>query len=372
MAGLDCMNVYADGTACFSPVSPNQDLGLPSEFTEEENEASFHQYLCDNASPVQVPQTPLRLPLRVNDVYADGTACAGSGSKNVDSSNPSEFMESEREACFHAYLSDIAPPEVVVMRMSPGVLEVNDVYADGTVCMGGSPKNIDIDIPCEFDEMEKEACLHEYLSTIAPVVVSRMDTSNVYADGTACLCSSPMNSDPLLPCEFVESEREASFHEYLSDIAPPVVPQRSPMPLNIINVYTDGTACTDSSFNNSDSCIPGEFDEPEKEASFHEYLSDIAPPVVVPQEPLEPLDVNNVYADGTACVNSSDRNIDSSLPREFMEPEKEASLHEYLCDIAPLVPMTEPCSPKVLTSTHGRFTPDNIMEESPPDQLLGA
>lgn len=360
---LDSMNVYADGTACVnSPIHANRDMGMPCEFTEEEHEASFHQYLCDMAPPVQVPQTPVRLPLRVNDVYADGTACTDNGPKAIDNSAPSEFMESEREACFHAYLSDIAPPEAVL-------LEVNDIYADGTACTGSSLKNIDSGIPCEFDELEKEACLHEYLSSIAPVVEARLDAYNVYADGTACPCNIPKNSDGLIPCEFDEPEVEASFHEYLSEIAPPVVPQTSPMPLDSINVYRDGT-CTGNSAKNIDSCVPGEFDEPEKEASFHEYLSDIAPPVVVSQVPLEPLDVNNVYADGTACDNISPKHVDGSIPREFIEPEKEASFHEYLCDIAPMVPMSEPCSPKMLNST--RFSADNLMEESPPDQLLGA
>jgi hypothetical protein len=350
---------------------------MPSEFTEDENEASFHQYLSDIAPPVQVPQAPLRLPLRslrslrVNDVYADGTACPGNGPKNIDNGLPSEFCESEREACFHEYLSDIAPPEVVT-RMSPGALEANDVYADGTACTGTSPKNIDTGLPCEFSESEREASFHEYLSDIAPPVVSRLHVSNVYADGTACTGYSPKNCSSLIPCEFDDSEDEAILNEYLSDIAPPVVPQTATMALDVMNVFADGTVCTGSSPKHADSRIPCEFIQSESEASFHEYLSDMAPPVVVPQVPLMPLDINNVYADGTACTGSSPKNDDGSIPREFIEPEKEASFHEYLCDIAPMVALSEPCSPKVFTSTRGRFPTENIMDESPPDQLLGA
>jgi hypothetical protein len=344
-------DVYADGTACTGGTPKNANSGIPCEWTEPEEEASFHEYLCDIAPPVMVTRmspTPL-------DVYADGTACTGSCPKNIDIGLPCEFIESEKETLLHEYLSDIAPP------VRPMPLDASDVYADGTACT--APRN-DGGLPSEFMDTEREASFHEYLSEIAPPVVMPqvrpvpLDHSNVYADGTA---STATKNDGGLPSEFMDTEREASFHEYLSDIAPPVVmPQVRPVPLDHSNVYADGTASTDSK---NDGGLPSEFVDTEREASFHEYLSDIAPPVVMPEVRPVPLDVSNVYADGTACTSSSPRKTDNGLPCEFIEPEKEASLHEYLCDIAPLV---EVSSPKMRTQH------DNLMEDAPPDQLLGA
>lgn len=237
------------------------------------------------------------------------------------------------------------------------------VYADGTACTNDRP-TLDVDLPDEFTEQENEALLHDHLCHIAPLERPAMlDVSNVYADGTACTANSPKIVDTSIPSEFTEPEHEASFHDYLCGIAPL---ERPAMPLDSINVYADGTTSIDS--NVSPAGLPYEFSEPEKEASFHAYLSDMAPPVALQRMPPVPLDFDNVYADGTACTESPAKsNLDGLLPNEFSEPEKEAAFHEYLCDLAPMVKaMGEVSSPK---SPDRRST---TSQERQWDQILGA
>lgn len=263
------------------------------------------------------------------------------------------------------------------------MLDCNNVYADGTACINSiSAFDVSSIVPSEFSTEENEAMFHEYLCGIAPLVIVPQKASMpldvnclytdvaVYADGTSCIDSSiRLNLDPSMPQEFDESENEASLHEYLCDIAPLVeVPQKLPTPLDFNNVYGDGTTCMDNCpTSNINPGLPCEFTEPENEASFHGYLCGIAPLVEVPQTPPTPLDSNNVYADGTMSIDSiSSRSVSQSslgLPCEFTEPENEASFHDYLCSIAPPV-MVKGDSKVPLERSASKA--------SPPDQLQGA
>jgi len=167
-------------------------------------------------------------------------------------------------------------------------LSYDNVYADGTSCIDISTLKIPTFAPSEFTEQENEALFHEYLCGIAPLVEPQVPSertplgvNNVYADGTASIDNSPKinHSDDSVPSEFTEPEHEGFFHEYLCSQAPLVVVPQTP-PLDF-HVYADGTACIDNTMVSPDPSVPHEFTEPENEASFHEYLCNIAPPVVV-------------------------------------------------------------------------------------------
>jgi hypothetical protein len=184
--------------------------------------------------------------------------------------------------------------------------------------------------------------------------MAQLNSNNVFADGTACLDSPVLKFDPSIPGEFDDFEGDALLDDYLCSIAPPVMMSQK---LDFTNVYADGTACIDSCAAGSlDENMPSEFSMDENEASFHGYLCSIAPPVMMSQK----LDFNNVYADGTAGIDSfAAGSLDENMPSEFSEGENEASFHDYLCNIAPIVVAKGDSNPKV-------------PETSPLEKLQGA
>jgi hypothetical protein len=90
------------------------------------------------------------------------------------------------------------------------------VYADGTACINDSPKSkVDSNIPSELTDQECGMAWGDV---------------TVYADGTACISESPKSMfDHNIPSELMEQEYDAMFHEFLCSIAPlVVVPQMLP------------------------------------------------------------------------------------------------------------------------------------------------